>query len=120
MKKLVLTLAVASAMIYGKVDTSSAAEKLPAGKYVTKAGLKKLFPGTFAAKYKKYRVKFTASPNGTITGRYKVFSDKGTWRVRNRKLCITLKSWFKGRTQCSHVIKYGPVYVAKDVVFKKL
>ncbi|MEM7429290.1 MAG: hypothetical protein AAF441_24660 [Pseudomonadota bacterium] len=120
MKKLMLTLALAAAMVYGHSAPSDAGEKLPAGKYVTKSGLKKLFPGTFAAKFKKYRVRFVVSRNGTITGRYKMFSDKGTWRVRNRQLCITLKSWFKGKTQCSHVIKYGPVYVAKDVVFRKL
>lgn len=120
MNNLALSLVLAALVICGVVGASYAGEKLPKGQYVTKAGLKKLFPGKFAAKYKKYRVKFTASPNGTITGRYKIFSDKGTWRVRNRKLCITLKSWFKGKTQCSHVIKYGPIYVAKDVVFRKL
>ena len=120
MKKLALTLALAASMTCGYAAQSIAAEQLPKGKYVSKAGLQKLFPGTFAAKFKKYRVKFTASRNGTITGRYKMFSDKGTWRVRNRKLCITLKSWFKGKTQCSHVIQYGPVFVAKDVIFKKL
>ncbi len=120
MKNLLLTLALAASMVFGHVVQSSAGEQLPAGKYVTKTGLKKLFPGTFAAKFKKYQVKFTASRNGTITGRYKMFSDKGTWRVRNRKLCITLNRWFKGRTQCSHVIQYGPIFVAKNVVFKKL
>ena len=120
MNKFVLTLALTSALVCGTSAISAAGDNLPAGKYVSKSGLKKLFPGKFAAKYKKYRVKFTASPNGTITGRYKVFSDKGTWRVKNRKLCIKLERWFKGRTQCSHVIQYGPIFVAKDVVFKRL
>ena len=121
MKKTVLILGMAAAMaVAGATGSNAGQKKLPAGKYVTKTDLKRLFPGKFAARFKKYNIKFIAASNGSITGRYKMFSDKGTWRVRNRKLCITLNSWFKGKTQCSHVIRYGTTYVAKNVVFRKL
>ncbi len=120
MKKTVLILGLAATMAVAGATATSAGQKQPAGKYVTKADLKRLFPGKFAARFKKYNLRFVASSNGSITGRYKIFSDKGTWRVRNRKLCIKLNSWFKGKPQCSHVIQYGSTYVAKNVVFRKL
>ena len=120
MYKAVLFPALAALMIAASPLAAGAGQQLPEGKYVTKAALNQLFPGTFLAKFKKYKVRFTASRNGMITGKYRLFSDKGNWWVRDRKLCIRLKNWFKGKTRCSHVIQYGPVYVAKDVVFRKL
>ncbi|MCP5083836.1 MAG: hypothetical protein GY948_19285 [Alphaproteobacteria bacterium] len=120
MKKLALVLGLISAALMVSPAYSQSAKPLPAGEYVTKAGLAQLFPGTFMARFKKYKVRFTASRNGKITGKYRLFSDKGSWWLRDRKLCIKLSSWFKGKTKCSYVIKYGPVYVAKDVVFSKL
>ena len=120
MKKLVLVLGIIAAALLASPANSQSAKPLPAGEYVTKAGLAQLFPGTFMARFKKYKVRFIASRNGKITGKYRLFSDKGSWWLRDRKLCIKLSSWFKGKTKCSYVIKYGPVYVAKDVVFSKL
>ncbi len=120
MKKLALVLGLISAALMVSPANSQSAKPLPAGEYVTKAGLAQLFPGTFMARFKKYKVRFTASRNGKITGKYRLFSDKGSWWLRDRKLCIKLSNWFKGKTKCSYVIKYGPVYVAKDVVFSKL
>ena len=120
MKQLALVLGMFAAALMAGPAQAQSAKPLPAGEYVTKAGLAQLFPGTFMARFKKYKVRFTASPNGKITGKYRLFSDKGKWWLRDRKLCIRLSSWFKGKTKCSYVIKYGPVYVAKDVVFKKL
>lgn len=120
MKKLVLALGLIAATCIGTPAQAQSAKPLPAGEYVTKAGLAQLFPGKFLARFKKYKVRFTASPNGKIIGKYRLFSDKGNWWLRDRKLCIKLSNWFKGKTKCSHVIKYGSTYVAKDVVFKKL
>ena len=120
MKQLALMLGLIAAALMASPAQSQSAKPLPAGEYVTKAGLAQLFPGTFMARFKKYKVRFTASRNGRITGKYRLFSDKGNWWLRDAKLCIKLQSWFKGKTKCSHVIKYGPVYVAKDVVFSKL
>lgn len=120
MKKLALVLGLMTAALVFSPAHAQSAKPLPAGEYVTKAGLAELFPGTFMARFKKFKVRFIASSNGQITGKYRLFSDKGSWWLRDRKLCIKLSSWFKGKTKCSHVIKYGSTYVAKDVVFKKL
>ena len=120
MKKFAFVLGALFVALLVSPANAQSAIPLPAGDYVTKAGLAQLFPGTFMARFKKYRVRFTASRNGKITGKYRLFSDKGNWWLRDQKLCIKLANWFKGKTKCSYVIKYGQTYVAKDVVFSKL
>ena len=86
MKTLALALGLISAALMTSLANAQSAKPLPAGEYVTKAGLAELFPGTFMARFKKYKVRFTASRNGKITGKYRLFSDKGSWWLRDRKL----------------------------------
>ena len=90
-----------------------------AGGTVSGDELRSLFPGQFEAKFKGRNVGFIAEPGGRLTGRHLMFRDTGRWRVNGSHLCITLASWFEGKTLCSMVVKRGPWYEAQGVRFIK-
>ncbi len=82
--------------------------------------LAQLFPGDFQAVVQNYNVRFSANPDGTLVGRVLGSSDSGRWSVRGGKLCISLESWLKGRTNCSAVVKQAGWYEGSGVKFRKL
>ncbi len=118
--KFIATCAVAAAMAIATLEEANAGETLPAGQYVPANVVKQLFPGSFKAVVKGYRVVFKAKRDGSLMGNYKGIKDTGFWKLKGGNLCIMLRSWFKGRTKCAAVIQYGPWFAVKDVLFRKL
>jgi hypothetical protein len=91
-----------------------------AGDALTPGELTRLFPGDFQAVVQNYHVRFSARTDGTLVGNVLGSSDQGRWSVRGGKLCITLESWMKGRTNCSRVIEEAGWYEGSGVKFRKL
>ncbi len=91
-----------------------------AGEKLSTRAIKNLFPGQFHAVVKGYKVRFSAKGDGSLTGSYLASTDKGRWSVRRGRLCIMLKDWTKGKTNCSPVIRTGAWYKARNVKFRKL
>jgi hypothetical protein len=82
--------------------------------------IKKLFPGQFHAVVSGYKVVFTAKRNGQLIGKYLTKEDTGRWSVSKGRLCIMLKEWTDGKTNCSAVVRNDGWYKAKKVKFRKL
>jgi hypothetical protein len=81
--------------------------------------LKALFPGTFQAEVRGYKVSFVAHRDGSLVGKSQQGTDTGQWSVQQGQLCIMLTSWLNGRTACSQVVQNGDWYQADNVVFRK-
>ena len=112
--RILSVLAVAGALTLASLTTAGAGENK-----VSASTLKRLFPGTFQAIVKGYKVKFTAMGNGRLRGKYKNLKDSGRWSVRRGRLCIMLKEWMNGQTKCSSVTKNGGWYRSAQVQFRK-
>lgn len=82
--------------------------------------LKALFPGSFQAEVRGYKINFIARKDGTLVGESRQGTDTGQWSVQQGQLCIMLSSWLSGRTACSQVVQQGDWYRADNVVFRKL
>ncbi|MDP4823596.1 MAG: hypothetical protein NWR47_06580 [Aestuariivirgaceae bacterium] len=91
-----------------------------AGETLSPRELNRLFPGDFQAVVQNYNVRFSAKTDGTLIGKVLGSSDEGRWSVQGGKLCITLESWLKGRTNCSRVIEQAGWYEGSGVKFRKL
>jgi hypothetical protein len=91
-----------------------------AGEPLSPRELTRLFPGDFQAVVQNYNVRFSAKTDGTLVGKVLGSSDQGRWSVRGSKLCISLESWMKGRTNCSPVIEQAGWYEGSGVKFRKL
>ena len=81
--------------------------------------IKGLFPGKFVAVVKGYKVQFSAKRSGVLIGKYYDEVDRGRWSVRNGRLCIMLKNWMSGETDCSPVHYADGWYRADTVKFRK-
>ncbi len=113
MKKLTV-LAMAGALAFASYAPAGAGEK------VSTNTLKRLFPGQFQAIIKGYKVRFRATGNGRLYGKYKNHKDQGRWSVRSGRLCIMLKEWMNGQTKCSSVTKQNGWYRSAQVQFRKI
>ncbi len=92
----------------------------PEIRFISQAELMSLFPGTFVAEFqKRHKVLIRATGQGELIARHTLQSDRGTWYVMGESLCIRFESWMRGQTVCSPVVGYGPVFVARDVVFMR-
>jgi len=90
------------------LSTSATAGEKP----LTSAEIKILFPGQFEARFKSYRVMFSADGAGRMAGRAHGITDKGRWTLNGRQLCISWARWTKGEASCGAIWKRGKWYVA--------
>ncbi len=107
-------LAIASVAVFLCVGQAEAGQKMSSG------ALKRLFPGNFTAVVHGYKLRISARSNGKLVGKYMTKTDTGRWSVRNGRLCIMLKVWMSGRTECNHVVRAGGWYKTPKVAFRKL
>lgn len=77
-----------------------------------KGEIAKLFPGQFEAKVKGYRVAFTGSRGGGLSGRAFGQQDKGRWYMQGSALCVVWTKWTKGKAHCGQLVRQGGWYVA--------
>lgn len=96
------------------------ATPVAAGNSISGADLRDLFPGVFKVVFEGSEAQITAHSDGGLEGRSLTESDTGRWDVRGARLCITLESWFEGKTRCSRVTRNGDWFEAQGVRFKKL
>jgi hypothetical protein len=89
-----------------------------AGERLTSAQLLDLFPGHFQAIVRGNSVKFTATATGQLVGRLGRSIDQGRWSVRNGELCIMMKEWTQGRTNCSAITGNDGWLHGKGVSFR--
>ena len=73
----------------------------------------KLFPGQCEAQVKGYRVNFTGSRGGSITGVAYGQQDTGHWYMKGASLCVSFDKWTKGEAKCGRISQQGGWYVAQ-------
>ncbi len=73
---------------------------------------RQLFPGQFEASVKGYRVFFSGSASGRLSGVAYGREDSGRWSAKGSTLCISWKNWTKGKAVCGRVVRKGGWYVA--------
>ena len=85
----------------------------PAGAgYLSGVQIKRLFPGRFEAVWKdKFGALVTASAAGTLTGRNRLRTDTGVWKVRGDKLCVSFRVWTADKFKCSRLLADGGWYL---------
>jgi len=92
-----LTLAVSAAVAAGSASPAQARQ-------LGHDAIQALFPGTFDVSFKhKTFFVVTAHGNGTMTGSLAGITDRGSWSIRGRKLCIAFSRWNEGKTKCKDV-----------------
>ena len=79
---------------------------------LAKGEITKLFPGQFEAKVKGYRVSFSGSRNGALSGQAYGQQDKGRWYMQGSVLCVVWNKWTKGKAHCGQIVQQGGWYVA--------
>ena len=101
---------ISAAVLLGAavLSTSAAAEAGSLGK----GEITKLFPGQFEAKVKGYRVAFSGSRGGALTGSAYGQQDKGRWYMKGSALCVVWNKWTKGKAHCGEITRQGAWYVA--------
>jgi hypothetical protein len=72
----------------------------------------KLFPGQFEAQVKGYRVNFTGTRGGSISGVAYGQQDTGHWFMKGSALCVSFDKWTKGKAKCGQISHQGGWYVA--------
>jgi hypothetical protein len=72
----------------------------------------KLFPGQFEAQVKGYRVNFTGTRGGSISGVAYGQQDTGHWYMKGSALCVAFTKWTKGEAKCGRISQQGGWYVA--------
>lgn len=79
----------------------------------------KLFPGSYVVRiFNMFDLNVTMRANGTIVGKAKGRSDKGTWSVAGNQLCISWSTWTKGRNNCSPLRREDGLIKGKGFYFK--
>jgi len=73
----------------------------------------RLFPGQFEAQVKGYRVNFTGTRGGSITGVAYGQQDTGRWFMKGSALCVSFDKWTKGEAKCGRISQQGGWYVAQ-------
>lgn len=81
---------------------------------LAKGEVTKLFPGQFEAKVKGYRVSFSGSRNGALSGQAYGQQDKGRWYMQGSALCVVWNKWTKGKAHCGQIVQQGGWYVAQS------
>ena len=81
---------------------------------LAKGEVTKLFPGQFEAKVKGYRVSFSGSRNGALSGQAYGQQDKGRWYMQGSSLCVVWNKWTKGKAHCGQIVQQGGWYVAQS------
>jgi hypothetical protein len=79
-----------------------------------KGEVAKLFPGQFEAKVKGYRVAFSGSRSGSLSGEAYGRQDQGRWYMKGSALCVVWTKWTDGKPRCGEVSQQGGWYVARD------
>ena len=99
--KALIPFAVSVAIAVGDASLAQA-------KQLGQDAIQALFPGSFDVSFKhKTYFTVTAHANGTMTGKVAGITDRGTWSVRGRKLCIAFSRWNEGKTKCKDVFLEG-------------
>jgi hypothetical protein len=101
---------ISTAVLIGAavLSTSAIAEAGSLGK----GEVTKLFPGQFEAKVKGYRVAFTGTKGGTLSGSAYGQQDKGRWYMSGSALCVVWNKWTKGKAHCGEITRQGGWFVA--------
>ncbi len=89
---------------------AASAEAGPLGR----AEVTRLFPGQFEAKVQGYRVSFSGSSSGQISGSAYGQQDKGRWYMKGSSLCVSFDKWTKGKAHCGKIVQQGGWYVASS------
>ena len=97
--------ALIGAVSFGAVASAQAAP-------LRSAGVTKLFPGQFEAQVKGYRVIFSGTRDGALTGVAYGQQDEGRWFMKGSALCVSWNKWTKGKTHCGEISQQGGWYVA--------
>lgn len=79
-----------------------------------RSDITKLFPGQFEAQVKGYRVSFTGSRGGSLSGVAYGQQDKGRWFMKGSALCVAWEKWTKGEAKCGRITQQGGWYVASS------
>lgn len=79
---------------------------------LARADVTKLFPGQFEAQVKGYRVSFSGTRSGHLTGLAYGQQDKGRWFMKGAALCVSFDKWTKGKAHCGEITQHGGWYVA--------
>ena len=74
----------------------------------------KLFPGQFEARFKSYKIRFSADRAGRMAGRSNGIVDRGQWYVRGNQLCVAWNLWTMGKPKCGAIWQRGKWYVASN------
>ncbi len=74
-----------------------------------------LFPGHYEAQVAGgYRLLIAAKSDGTMMGRAFGREDKGKWVIKDEELCISWRSWTRGKYKCGSIMQNGEWYVATN------
>ena len=77
--------------------------------------LEGLFPGHYEARVAGgYRLLIAAKEDGTMLGRAFGKEDKGKWVVKDEELCISWRSWTRGKYKCGTITQNGEWFVATN------
>ena len=79
---------------------------------LARSDVTKLFPGQFEAQVKGYRVSFSGTRGGSLTGTAYGQQDRGHWYMRGAELCVAFDKWTKGKAHCGEIFQQGGWYVA--------
>jgi len=103
-----LLLGITCLALLALVTHASAANRLSG------AQIKAFFKGTFVGEYGKKKTPFVVhvSATGKLQGEAEGKYDKGRWRVKGNKLCISWKHWSSDKEKCRHVVRLGGWYAA--------
>jgi hypothetical protein len=108
---MILRTALAAGVIAAAaLPLASLAEAAP----LARSEVTKLFPGQFEAQVKGYRVNFTGSRGGSITGVAYGQQDTGRWFMKGSALCVSFDKWTKGEAKCGRISQQGGWYVASS------
>ena len=103
------TLAVAGAVALTTLIPAQAGERSLKAK-----DIRNLFPGTYEARVRGYKVKIVARSNGSLSGSAFNYKDKGRWWIKGNRLCVAWSNWTGGRASCGVIARAGKWYVSRS------
>jgi len=96
--------------ILGLLFTSAQAD----GVLLNAQSIKNLFPGQYEARFKGYKVVFSAHRDGRLVGQAFGKEDRGKWFLRGNQACMTWKKWTEGKPECGSISRQGNWLVANN------
>lgn len=104
----VRTALAATIVVATALSTAATVQAAP----LARSDVAQLFPGQFEAQVKGYRVNFSGTRGGTLSGVAYGQQDTGRWYMKGAALCVSFDKWTKGKAHCGQIVQKGGWYVA--------